>query len=80
MYDYTIQIKEAFCRDRIIVGKSRRRGNLNFTCCGAMRQPRYRLQIVFLGSRKTRQPQNKTFLNYFFNLAFLDRGRLIPRL
>ena len=30
--------------------KLRRRGNLNFTCCGAVRQPRYRLEKVFPGN------------------------------
>ena len=45
--------------DRIIAGVSRRRGNLISTCCGALRQPQYRLEIVFPGSRETRQPRYK---------------------
>ena len=60
-------------RDRIIAGKSQRHGNLNFTCCGAMRQPRYRLQIVFLGSRETRQPRYKN-LNPGYPRHFLQPG------
>ena len=51
--------------DRIIAGKSGRRGNLNFTCCGAMRQPQYRLQIVFLSSRETQQLRYKNNYKMF---------------
>ena len=49
----------------------RRCGNLNFTCCGTVRQPGYRLENVFpaTGSRKTRQPRYKNN-----NKQFLDRG------
>ena len=35
--------------DCIIACESRRRGNLNFTCCGALRQPLYMLEKVFPG-------------------------------
>ena len=33
----------------VIAGETRRRGNQNFTCCGPVRQPRYRLEKVFPG-------------------------------
>ena len=43
-----------FNRDRIIACVSRHRGNLIFTCCGALRQSRYRLQIGIPGSSDPR--------------------------
>ena len=51
------RIHKGESRDRIIACVSQRRGNLISTCCGALRQPRYRLKIVFPGSRETRQPR-----------------------
>ena len=53
-----------FLGDRIIMCVSRHRGNLIYTCCGALRQPRYRLGIVFPGSRETRQPRYKNKYNF----------------
>ena len=41
-------------RDRIKVPILRHRGKLISTCCGTLRQPRYRLQIGFPGSRDSR--------------------------
>ena len=40
--------------DRIKVPISRHRGKLISTCCGALRQPQYMLQIGFPGSRDPR--------------------------
>ena len=60
-------------RDRIIADETRRHGNLNFTCCGTVRQPRYRLKKCFpaTGSRETRQPRYKHKNNFALRSSYL---------
>ena len=59
-------------RDRIIACVSRCRGNLIYICCGTLRQPRYRLEIVFSSSRETRQPRSQN-PKINFKLIFISR-------
>ena len=53
-------------RDRIIACVSRHRGNLIFTCCGALRQSRYRLQIGIPGSH---DPRDRDWRGWAYILA-----------